>query len=121
MPRPIEQFYSGETDESPFGSNLVTPTDEQVLHFIQPTLSSTIDERIAVAKATAYYLEGENDKVIKGGDLEVKPKLDAVMPGSPFVEGFPSSPSRRSARDRDSTDDAVKEQNTVCVQQFVFV
>ena len=83
-------------------------------------MSSTIDERIAVAKATAYYLEGENDKVTKEGDLKFKPKLDAVMPGSPFVVGFPSSPSRRFVADRDSTDDAVKEQNTVCVRQYVF-
>lgn len=113
----MEQPYSGETDESPFGSNLVTPTDEQVLHFLQPNLSSTIDERIAVAKATAYYLGSEDDKFTKEGDLKVVPKLDAVMSGSPFVDGFSPSLSRRSVGDRDSTDDAVKEQNTVCIRQ----
>jgi hypothetical protein len=80
-------------------------------------LSSTIDERIAVAKATAYYLGSENDKVTKDVDLEVAPKLDAVLSGSPFVDGFSSSLSRRSVGDRGSTDDAVKEQNTVCVRQ----
>jgi len=42
-----------------------------------------IDERIAIAKATAYYLEGENDKITKEGDVEIKPKLYAVMSGSP--------------------------------------
>ena len=77
-----------------------------------------IDERIAIAKATAYYLEGENDKITKEGDVEIKPKLYAVMSGSPFVDGFLSSPSRRSACDRDSTDDTVKEQNTVCVRHW---
>lgn len=73
----IDRIDSGETDDSPFTSNLVTPTDEQTLPALHRTLSSSIDERIIIAKAALdYFANGELEEGVvkeKGAGVEVYP------------------------------------------------
>lgn len=101
----MEKIYSGETDESPFGSNLVTPTDEQTLHFLHPALSSSMDERNVVAKDAIDHLGSDGND----GHKEIS-VFDAAMSESPSVEVFFP---RSVDDDEDGMDDVGKEQNTV--------
>jgi len=73
----MERIDSGDTDDSPFTSNLVTPTDEQILPALQSTLNSSIDQRIVIAKAALdYFASGELEESViheKEVDIEVYP------------------------------------------------
>jgi hypothetical protein len=59
----MERVDSGETDESPFCSNLVTPTDDQTIPFLlRPQLRDGIEEKLFVAKASLdYFASGRTD------------------------------------------------------------
>jgi len=70
---PIGRIDSGETDDSPFTSNLVTPTDEQILPALQHALNSSIDQRIIIAKALDYFTSGELEEgIIKEKEVAVE-------------------------------------------------
>jgi hypothetical protein len=59
----MDRVDSGETDDSPFSSNLVTPTDDQIIPgIVQPRLYAGLDEKILMAKASLdYFTSGRTD------------------------------------------------------------
>ena len=71
----IERIDSGETDNSPFCSNLVTPTDSQTIPFIvRPHPRDGIEQRIAIAKASLdYFTRGTGDE----NGVELDPLFEA--------------------------------------------
>jgi hypothetical protein len=67
----MERIDSGETDDSPFSSNLVTPTDDHTLPVIvRPLLPDGIEQRIAVGKASSdYFTTGRTENESIGLDM----------------------------------------------------
>ena len=85
----IERIDSGETDDSPFCSNLVTPTDGQNIPVIvRPHPRDGIEQRIAIAKASLdYFTRGTGDE--NGVELdtlfEAPSELETTKPPLEYV------------------------------------
>ncbi|CAA7261560.1 unnamed protein product [Cyclocybe aegerita] len=84
--KPIQRVDSGETDESPFGSNLVTPEDED------PYSSLGIHERLDAANAALGYFASKDVRP------EINPPSIVVQASETEEHAIQPSPNTPQAR-----------------------